>query len=85
MGDAGSELGTSAPEVWCAANEPPSHIIYIPYFYNKNMEFTIDSSLKGKVRIVAYLPKSGTQYSVSVATMARSQSKAAWQVPLTEG
>ena len=28
VGEAGFEPGTSAPEVWCAANEPP-HLFYI--------------------------------------------------------
>ena len=28
MGDAGFEPGTSAPEVWCAINEPPHLLIY---------------------------------------------------------
>jgi hypothetical protein len=32
-------------------------LIFTPYFYNKNLEFCIDS-LKGKVQIVAYLAKS---------------------------
>jgi hypothetical protein len=31
-------------------------LIFTPYFYNKNLEFCIDS-LKGKVQIVAYLAK----------------------------
>ena len=31
--------------------------VFQPYFYNKNMEFSIDS-LKGKVQIIAYLAKS---------------------------
>ena len=31
--------------------------IYTPYFYNKNLEFNIDS-LKGKIQIIAYLAKS---------------------------
>ena len=31
--------------------------IFTPYFYNKNMEFSIES-LKGKVQIVAYMAKS---------------------------
>ena len=34
-----------------------NQIIFTPYFYNKNMEFSIDS-LKGKIQIVAYLAKS---------------------------
>ena len=34
-----------------------NNIIFTPYFYNKNMEFSIDS-LKGKIQIVAYLAKS---------------------------
>ena len=30
VGDAGFELGTSAPEVWCATNEPPHlHLLFV--------------------------------------------------------
>ena len=28
VGDAGFEPGTSAPDVWCATNEPP-HLLYL--------------------------------------------------------
>ena len=31
--------------------------VFLPFFYNKNLEFNIDS-LKGKVQIIAYLAKS---------------------------
>ena len=33
------------------------NIIFTPYFYNKNLEFNLDS-LKGKIQIIAYLAKS---------------------------
>jgi hypothetical protein len=48
------------------SNKPPlifgvyrrdNHIIFTPYYYNKNLEFNIDS-LRGKVQIIAYLAKS---------------------------
>jgi len=47
------------------SNKPPlifglhpykNNIIFTPYFYNKNLEFNIDS-LRGKIQIIAYLAK----------------------------
>jgi hypothetical protein len=32
-------------------------LVFTPYFYNKNMEFSIES-LKGKVQVIAYMAKS---------------------------
>ena len=36
VGDARFETGTSAPEVWCATNEPPHLLIFLFNYYPHN-------------------------------------------------
>jgi hypothetical protein len=48
---------SAKPPIILGLYKVEKEFIFTPYFYNKNMEFSIES-LKGKVQIVAYMAKS---------------------------
>jgi hypothetical protein len=50
-------IESTKPPIILGVYEYQQQLIFTPYFYNKNLEFSIDS-LKGKVEIIAYLAKS---------------------------
>ena len=57
-----SKCEKSMPPIILGVYEVNGQPVYLPFFYNKNLEFSIDA-IKGKVEIVAYLAKScGEQF-----------------------